>query len=418
MRTTSGTVRIPVIKKGVATCGAYIPYSSGALQCCYWPSDTLSALPKTSKDLGGNWASEHVIALASKGIVGGYPDGTFRPNETVTRAELATMMVRAFCIAQSLNRPWFFGARQHWASSDIAAMRDAELIDGYEDGTFRPEQEVNRAEIIAVAMRALNINDVIEAQEMEETAFSDIPVTHWASRFITAADRLDILPPYYRGRLRPNEPVTRAEAAAIINGILRLQVVEGEIDYADPARYVMSVRTAENALRDLTLAPSVTVYRNSTLSEADALAKGDAVYIVADRFGTPVFVKARGAARRDEIAPRASDIVKGLLTPDQIRALIRRDWKAVANGFQVTLYNRLLEAGATPSEAEALMKQDWQSLGDMGQARLAEALSESLGISKELVVALFDRDWQQVKELAQTEATELLLTRLLFGTDV
>ncbi|MGI6083055.1 MAG: S-layer homology domain-containing protein [Limnochordia bacterium] len=378
----------------------------------------LAGAAQDFKDLGGNWAIEHVMALADKGIVGGYPDGTFRPNGTVTRAELAKMIVKAFALPHASGKQDFRDTQQHWASDDIAAMGAAGLIDGYEDGAFRPEQEVNRAETIAIAMRALDINEVIEAEEIEDTAFSDVSATHWASRYITAADRLDILPPYYKGRLRPNEPVTRAEAAAIINGVLRLQVVEGEIDHADPARYVMSVKTAENALRDFTLAPSVTVYRNSTLSEADALEEGDAVYLVADRFGTPVFVKARGTATREEIASRASAIIKGLLTPDQITALIRRDWKAVANGFQVTLYNRLLEVGATPSEAEALMKQDWSSLGDMGQTRLAEALSDSLGVSQELVVALFDRDWQQVKELAQTEATELLLTQLLFGSDV
>lgn len=377
----------------------------------------LASAAQGFKDLSGNWASEHVLALARKGVVGGYPDGTFRPNATVTRAELAKMVVKALALPTA-SKHSFRDAQRHWASNDIAAMRAAKLINGYEDGTFRPDQKINRAEITAIVVRTLNISDVVEAQELENTAFSDIAVTHWASRVITAANRLDILPPYFKGRFRPNERATRAEAAALINGALRLQVVEGQIDYSDPTRYVMSVKTDDSTLRDFTISPSVTVYRNARLTEADALKDGDTVHLVADRFGTPVYVKARGTATRDEVVARASDLTRGLLTPDQLKAVIRRDWGAVASGFQTTLYNQLLEAGATPPEAEAIMQQDWQSLGDMGRSRLAEALSSSLGISKELVVTLFARDWQRAKELAQTEATELLLSQLLFGPNV
>jgi hypothetical protein len=139
------------------------------------------------------------------------------------------------------------------------------------------------------------------------------------------------------------------------------------------------------------------------------------VYVVADRFGTPIFLKANGLITQDDVVTKVSNVTKGLLTPEQLKAAIRGDWTSVAEGFQVTLYNQLLDFGATPMEADSIMQKDWASVQGLARERLTKALGASLNLSDELVIALMDQDWVKARELAQSQALQSLLSRLLLG---
>lgn len=367
------------------------------------------------KDISGNWAADHITALVNKGVMGGYPDGTFRPNRTVTRAEFAKTVVKAFAIPGGKHMP-YQDAKDHWAAQTISAISDAKLMQGYEDGTFRPNRTISRAEVVAVVVRALKLETIVKSQAEEPTSFSDIPAGHWAAGMITAAEQLDILPPYFRGRFRPTDPATRSEVAALVNGALRLQLAEGTVDYTDEAQMI-SVKTSDGTLRDFALSPAVHISRNNSIAEAKSLRKGDKVRVVADRFGNPVYVTSNGKATTQEVVNKVSNITRGILTPEQLKAAIKGDWGSVANGFQGTLYNQLLAIGATPQEADAIMQKDWGSLNLLGRERLSQAFGSYLGVSSELSTALLDQNWAQAKKLAEVEASQAILGRLLFGTN-
>jgi hypothetical protein len=288
------------------------------------------------------------------------------------------------------------------------------LIKGYEDGAFRPNRTISRAEVTAIVVRALKLDAAVINAKPDSTSFSDIGTDHWAAGVITAAEQLDILPPYFNGRFRPTDPATRAEAAALLNGALRLQVVDGTADYIDSAQPMLSVKTSDGTLRDFTMSPIAQTYRNNSLVGAASLRKGDKVRVVADRFGTPVYVMSQGKATTEEVVNKVSSITKGLLTPEQLKSAIKGDWASVAGGFQVTLYNQLLDVGASPSEADAIMQKDWSSLGVLGRDRLGQAFGKYLGVSNELATALLDQNWPEAKQLAEVEATQAVLGRLLF----
>ena len=366
------------------------------------------------RDISGNWAAEHITALVNKGVVHGYPDGTFRPNRTVTRAEFAAIMVNAFGLPAADSKQ-FPDMKNHWAIDAVSALQAAKLIEGYEDGTFRPNNPVTRAEMTAMVVRALKLEDASTADPVDDSAFSDLSTDHWASKMVGAANRLDILPPYFEGQFRPTEKGTRAETAAIVNGALRLQVAKGVIDAVDSAEYTLSVKTEQNTLRDYSLLPTTTIFRNASGVESDQLRTGDSVYVVADQYGSPMYVKANGLVTQDDVVNKVSNVTKGLLTPEQLKAAIRGDWPTVADGFQVTLYNQLLDLGATPIEADSIMQKDWGSVQGLGRERLTKALGATLHLSDELVVALMDKDWRLAQELAQAEAMQAVLGRLLFG---
>ncbi len=102
----------------------------------------------------GSWYYNYVSYVYKKGIVTGYENHTFAPDDKITRAEFATIMQRYKNL--ELNEEATFGdiEKSYWAVSYIGACKTAGLIDGYEDGTFRPENEITRAEAVKILNRA------------------------------------------------------------------------------------------------------------------------------------------------------------------------------------------------------------------------------------------------------------------------
>jgi hypothetical protein len=170
-------------------------------------------------DIKGHWARENITYLYFKGITGGFPDGTFRPNATVTRAQLAAMLVRAKGLTRASpapgENPFADLKAGHWGYADILAARQAGIIGGYADGTFQPDRPVNRAEIAAMLDRAFGL-----AGTREPVSFSDVAAKHWAKAHIDALAKAGITAGYPDRTFKPGSNATRAEVAAFISRAL------------------------------------------------------------------------------------------------------------------------------------------------------------------------------------------------------
>lgn len=99
------------------------------------------------------WYNETVSTLANAGVLAGYEDGSFRPNEPITRAEYAAIATRFDDLAAGTSS--FTDISGHWAEAAINAAYSAGWVGGYEDGTFRPDQNITRAEAMALINRVL-----------------------------------------------------------------------------------------------------------------------------------------------------------------------------------------------------------------------------------------------------------------------
>ncbi len=171
----------------------------------------------TFKDVPeGYWAATPIQELATAGIISGFPDGTFRPEKTLSRAELSTLLVKARGVElPAISRaPFADVATGHWASRYIKAAVDLGLAQGYPDGTFKPNKILTRAEAITVVDRfdGIEVPDVV----LEEP-FPDVPLSNWAARFISAGLKAGILD-YLKGKnFEPNREMTRAEAAEMLS---------------------------------------------------------------------------------------------------------------------------------------------------------------------------------------------------------
>ena len=115
----------------------------------YWSStNDFSDVPEKS------WYNNAVSTMTRAGVINGYPDGSFKPNAPITRAELATIAVRFFEVQKS-DKNIFSDTAGHWAVAFINAAVENNLITGYPDGTFKPNQNIIRAEFITVVNRMI-----------------------------------------------------------------------------------------------------------------------------------------------------------------------------------------------------------------------------------------------------------------------
>jgi len=123
------------------------------------------------------WAKKEISELASADIVKGYGDGTFKPDNAVTRAEFVTMLMRI--IDNYGKSAPFADVEGHWAEMYIAKAYEYGYIKGYEDGTFRPDNTITRAEAITIISEVFGFD-----ANGKETNFTDVTSDHWAFGYI------------------------------------------------------------------------------------------------------------------------------------------------------------------------------------------------------------------------------------------
>ncbi len=152
-----------------------------------------------------------------RGYINGYPDGTFQPDRTVTRAEMAAILLNAEMVSQSsANKGRFFDvADNYWAVNPIHQASAAGMMSGYPDGTFRPAANITRAEIAAVIYKYKALQGAGGG-----TAFFDVRGDHWSSPIIAAVVAKGYMAGYPDGTFQPEKALTRAEAVTILNRVL------------------------------------------------------------------------------------------------------------------------------------------------------------------------------------------------------
>jgi hypothetical protein len=176
-------------------------------------------------DIAGHWAETLIRDGVDSGLMEGYPDGTFRPDQFVTRAELALMLHRVFAWAEGKG-PFFQdrGDIPEWASGAVAAAVQASVISGYPDHTFRPNANINRMETAVMIAKAAGL----QIQDAHQTPFADnFAITEWALPYIHAAYEADLIQGNEANRFQPIDFTTRAEAIVLLLRVVSYIHTEG-----------------------------------------------------------------------------------------------------------------------------------------------------------------------------------------------
>ncbi len=180
------------------------------------------AIPQTPfTDIQGHWAETDIILAADEGIISGYPDGSFRPEQLVSRAEFAVMLARVLKLEGELAPLGFMDHADipTWAITQVQLMVQAGIINGYDDHTFRPDNIINRAEMAMMVARALKLN----WNASSSTSFrddQDIPA--WAKGAVQAVSELAIVQGRGNRQFFPMDAAKRAEATVILLRMVEL----------------------------------------------------------------------------------------------------------------------------------------------------------------------------------------------------
>ncbi|MFM9412822.1 S8 family serine peptidase [Peptococcus simiae] len=151
----------------------------------------------------------------------GYPDGSFRPDATMSRAEVAALLAR---LLPAGGQPSFKDVpADAWYAQAVASLQGAQLLGGYSDGTFRGDRQMTRAEFVALVAKWQKLAPVTDQQ------FQDVPATHWASPAIGAAVKAGWITGVAADQFAPEAPLTRAEAVTILNRVLKVSTQEARL---------------------------------------------------------------------------------------------------------------------------------------------------------------------------------------------
>lgn len=267
---------------------------------------TLPAMAFQFPDVPTNhWAAEQMDILSDKGVIVGYPDGTFRPDENVTRAEFASMAIKALgqehtSVAQPVNFTDI--TEDFWAYDAIQKSVFFDLISCPPAGEpFRPDDTVTRAESITVAVNALTTEQISEAKAKEVLSkYADAASV--PESFLIPAGKSEILnmlvvmPTDGKASLEPARPATRAEVAAILYKMMEQAKLNPNAKLAEAMKnktgegYVLDSATVQGNVGTIpagTLVPvKVTKYLSSQSNQSGDLyvAANQENFVTKDKF--------------------------------------------------------------------------------------------------------------------------------------
>ncbi|WP_333508726.1 S-layer homology domain-containing protein [Thermoanaerobacterium thermosaccharolyticum] len=182
---------------------------------------TVLEYDKTFDDIKDNWAKDDIEVLASRHIVEGITDTQYAPNKTVTRAEFTAMILKLLNIKEEAYNGEFSDVKSgDWYANTIEAAYKAGIIEG--DGkNMRPNDSITREEMTAIAMRAYEMLTSYKEENIGATSFNDDKsISDWAKNVVANAAKLGIVNGEPNNMFEPKGIATRAEAAAIIYGLL------------------------------------------------------------------------------------------------------------------------------------------------------------------------------------------------------
>ena len=190
-------------------------------------------------DTEDHWSKGYVADLVKAEVVQGYEDGTFRPDTPINRAETAAMICRLMEVEETEEEenPFLDVELGAWYGECVSSLKTEGIVEGHPDGTFRPADNINRAELLALAMRLYEMRHG-EVDDLADADFyEDIAEEAWYSGIVRAATALEFVQGVECGQGRCFEAgrgITRAEVAAVLH---RMFVEEDDDDEEDEEPY-------------------------------------------------------------------------------------------------------------------------------------------------------------------------------------
>jgi hypothetical protein len=182
--------------------------------------------PVTFGDISSHWAKNEIETLASRLILTGQSTDNFAPQNSVSRAEFAAMLIRSLGLAAANTTKTFSDVSDlSWYAADARAAAALGLVQGYEDGTFRPNAPITREQMAVMAARALKLLNLGAGESVVNPAtnvFTDSSaISSWAKEAVNILTAKGIMKGQSADSFAPGSDTSRAEAAVILTRLLK-----------------------------------------------------------------------------------------------------------------------------------------------------------------------------------------------------
>lgn len=182
------------------------------------------------KDMKGHWANQSVQLLHERGVISGFPDGTFKPGNSVSKAEFFTMLNKAMAFTATQSPSFSDVSKDSWYYSEVSKAIAAGYIQGeYKDGgALQPKQAITRQEAASMIMKALKLQPSADMSTLKSSKFKDeVQMDEWRKAAIDTILAKNIMGGFPDQTFKPKDKVTRAQIAVIMNRVYNVNGAAG-----------------------------------------------------------------------------------------------------------------------------------------------------------------------------------------------
>ncbi|HPP74922.1 MAG TPA: S-layer homology domain-containing protein [Armatimonadota bacterium] len=268
-------------------------------------------LAQALSDVGEHWAKEAINLWTARGIVKGYEDGTFGPDRFITRAEFAALLNRTFGFTTVSPKEFPDVSDTAWYAEEVAKAAGAGYMEGYEDGSFRPDNNITRQEAALVFARIYNLEQIDESYDFSD--FDSIP--DWSRKAVVAVAKAGLMQGYPDGSFGPARNITRAETVSVLDRLVA-EIFTEDGTYGDAGEATVINGNAIITAADVTL---VNMHIKGNLLIAESVGDGT---VVLDNVVVDGELDVRGGGPASVILEN-SKVVSLTVSKDGVRIVIR-----------------------------------------------------------------------------------------------
>jgi len=203
-----------------------------------------------SNDYESHWAEETIQSAISSGIAEGYLDGSFKPDNAITRAEFSELVNNVFSFTETAEILYMDVPSDAWYYPVIEKAKAAGYIEGYTDGTIKPDGKITRQEVAVIISRLKSLTTDSATLSFNDTT----SIASWSEQSVIGVANAELMIGYPNGTFKPIEPITRAEALVSITRAFdykTTEIVEDDTDVTSvDATDVISVDNSDNTSED------------------------------------------------------------------------------------------------------------------------------------------------------------------------
>lgn len=364
----------------------------------------VTALAAQASDISNHWAKTQIGNMMDKGYITGYQDGTFKPDQKITRAEFMAIINRAFNFTQKSEGSFTDVKPGAWYADVVSQAKAAGYISGYPDGSIRPDDTITRQEAAVIIAKIKRL----AADASGVADFKDAyGIAGWSKGNIGAVAASGLMNGYPDGSFRATNNITRAEAAVVLDKALQFEAYSTAGAYG-PESGGGHHNSGSSTYADMVLKNGIVYSVNgtskdteATISEAVAVKDGKIIYVGTDS-GVKPYVK---EGTTQEIDLNGKMVLPGF-----------SDSHAHAKAMAANMFDISLYATPAPGQVVTAIEQwimshpgityitgnGWDTLQEAGMIAAHDALNAATG--NDIPVVLYDSShhiaWANDKAIA------------------